>query len=126
MKLFLFTIVFVIFAVTCPMFAVDGLAQTSHKVSLDEEMRKELSLKRNRANFTKVVGMLASFLRTLKGELASQNPALVKETSLKVEDLMNEANLFASQGEYDESYKNLETAYEILVSASAQGGCQLC
>ncbi len=96
----------------------DCFAYTSKKKSfMKNEMEKEFALKRNLANFNRASGLLTDILREQKRVFRASNASGANKTSLNAENLLNEANLHASQDNYDEAYKALEAANKILLES---------
>lgn len=84
---------------------------------MDTRIREELSLKKNLITFNKVSGMLSTTLREQKRLFIAKKGGQKNETALKVENLINEASLFASQHNYKESLKILETVHNIIMTS---------
>lgn len=63
---------------------------------------------RNTRGFNRASGMLADVLRH------SKTKSDEIQIFLKVEELINEASLMASEAQYDESFIKLQTAYKLL------------
>ncbi len=90
---------------------------TEKKSIMDDEIRNELSLKRNLINFNRASGMLSDVLREQKRVFIANKADKKNEIALKVEELMNEASLFASQDNYDKSFDILQTVHGILLAS---------
>ncbi len=96
----------------------DCFAYTPKKKSfMKSEMKKEFSLKRNLANFNRASGLLTDILREQKRLFSIQNSSGTNKISLKAENLLNEANMHASEENYDKGYEALETANKILLES---------
>lgn len=84
---------------------------------MDTRIREELSLKKNLITFNKVSGMLSTTLKEQKRLFIAKNGDQKNETAWKAENLINEASLFASQSNYNESLKVLETVHNMIMTS---------
>jgi len=87
---------------------------------MDDGIRKELSLEKNLVNFNRASGMLTDILREQKRIFTESKAKGKNMTAMKVEDLINEANMHVSQGNYTDGYKMLETVHAILLDSIAR------
>ena len=71
-------------------------------------------------NFYKVSGMLTDVLREQKRLYTEKVGTGKNDVALAVEDMINEANLSASQADYDTSYDALGKAHETILASIRQ------
>lgn len=84
---------------------------------MDTRIREELSLKKNLITINKITGMLSTTLREQKKLFIAKKGDKKNETALKAENLINEASLFASQRNYNESFKILENVHNMIMTS---------
>ncbi len=82
-----------------------------------KEIKAIISSKKNITNFNRIIGMISDLLRIHRQESASTNKGGGIEIAMKVEDLLNEASMFASQDNFDDSYKSLDDALEVIIDS---------
>jgi hypothetical protein len=99
--------------VTSQCFAED----TVNITFMDTRIREELSLKKNMINFNKASGLLHTALKEQKRVFTAKKGNETNKTALKIEDLMNEANLFASQRSFKKGFKVLETVHGMMMTS---------
>lgn len=112
----LILLLFVLFA-ACSNSEKTG-TQTGNKDSYAyNEIKAELSSKKDLVQFNRISGMLSSLLLEQKRLFTLTKGNGKNETALKVEALLNEAALFASQNMYDDSFKTLDDAHETIAKS---------
>ncbi len=97
------------------------VARSSEAVSFSEkEIKDVLSAEKDMIHFNRFGGLLNDILREQKKAFLIYRGKAKNEVALEVEGLMNEANLSASEDNYDEGYKSLEKAYHLIVDSMKQ------
>ena len=82
-----------------------------------DEIKSELSSRKDMIHFSKASGMLSNVLREQKLMFIATKGHVKNETGLRIEALLNEAAMFASQKRYDEAFKTLGDAHEAVVKS---------
>jgi len=94
------------------------LAQASDAISFsDKEIKDVLAGPKDMMRLNRFGGLLNDFLREQKSAFANAYGHVKNEVALEVENLMNEANLSASQDKYEEGFKSLEKAYLMMMDS---------
>ena len=83
----------------------------------EEVYRDELKAPRNMSSFNRAIGILGDLLREQRRLFSEKNGGGGNETADKAEVMMNEANLFGAQKQYDEAYAALEQVFAILFTS---------
>jgi len=82
-----------------------------------DEIKAELSSKKNLIHFNRIGGLMSDLLREQKRLFTLTNGNVENETAIKIEALLNEAAMFASQESYDEAFKTLDNAHELAMKS---------
>lgn len=87
----------------------------------DEEILFHFSQDKNLVHFNHLCGMLTDLWRE-HNKIFDAKGKGENTVAPKVEDLINDANLAASQGNYEEGFAALKTAFELLRTSLAELG----
>jgi len=87
----------------------------------DDEIMFHFSQEKNMAHFNMLIGMLADLEREHARIFAAKG-AGEDAISPKAEEFLNDANLSASQGNYEEAYTSLKSAYDLIKNSLTQMG----
>ncbi|VAX19431.1 hypothetical protein MNBD_NITROSPINAE03-658 [hydrothermal vent metagenome] len=94
------------------------LAQASDTISFsDKEIKDVLAGPKDMMRLNRFGGLLNDFLREQKSAFANAYGHIKNEVALEVENLMNEANVSASERKYEEGFKSLEKAYLMMMDS---------
>ncbi|VAX21875.1 hypothetical protein MNBD_NITROSPINAE02-1116 [hydrothermal vent metagenome] len=101
-----------------PLALGESVAQSAKSVSFgDDTIKTLLAGKKSIYNYNRVSGMMSSMLRAQRELFKKRNGDKVNEISKNAEDMMNSASMHASTNNFDNSYKELETAYKIIAAS---------
>ncbi|MFQ5432721.1 MAG: hypothetical protein ACE5EN_09460 [Nitrospinota bacterium] len=81
------------------------------------EIKEELSSKKDVIHFNRISGLLSDLLREQKRMFHIINGKEKNETALKIETLLNKAAMFASQSNYDDAYHTLDVTHEVVAKS---------
>jgi len=81
------------------------------------EIKGELSSKKDLIQFNRISGMLSNLLQEQKRLFTATKGNGKNETAMKIEALLNEAALFASQSSYDDAFKTLDNTHEVVAKS---------
>lgn len=101
-----------------PLAVKETMAQSTGSVSFaDDKIKTLLAGKKSIYNYNRVSGMMADMLSIQRNLFKKRNGDKANNASKTVEDMMNSASMHASTNDFENGYKDLEAAYEI-ISAS--------
>jgi len=81
------------------------------------EIKSELSSKKDLIQFNRVSGLLSDLLREQKRLFIATKGNGKNETAMKIEAMLNEAALFASQSSYGDAFKTLDNTHEVVAES---------
>ncbi len=87
----------------------------------DEEMQFYLNGEKNLANYNMLTGMLTTLLKLQRKAFDARNKG-ENPVETQVEDLLNDSNMSASQGDWDAAFVNLKTVHDVLKDSLAKMG----
>jgi len=82
-----------------------------------DQIEAEMARDRNLTSYNRVSGLLTDLLRDQKRLAANAGDMKNNENFAKAEDYLNEAGLYASQNNYDDCFKSMQAAFDILTAA---------
>ena len=93
-------------------------AALADRVSVNmKEINFALGMERNMNGYIRLSGVLTDLLRAQKTEFGKIHKSEVNTAAQKAEELLNEAGLPASQGDYDGSFELLSQAAKVILEA---------
>ena len=103
------------------MMAAATPAHPADKIPLKiDEVTSALTMPRNMHSYSRTSGILADLARNVAKVASATNNASAASAATSAEDLINEAGLSASEGDYDTSFGLLEKAAKILLDIIAK------
>ncbi len=100
-----------------PQYARSEPQPVGYYANAHKEIKAIISSKKDITNFNRIIGMISDLLRIHRQESVSTHKGGRNEIAAKVEDLLNEASMFASQDDFDKSYKSLDDALEVIIDS---------
>lgn len=82
-----------------------------------EEVKFELAMERDLHHFNRLSGLMTDLLKAQRKLFSMKREGESNEVGDRVEDLINDAGLLASQQNYDDSFVTLENAFNIITTS---------
>lgn len=112
------------FTVADGLFGVPSAVAEEETVYLSDEIDFHFAHEKNMHHFTMLSGKLVDLAREQQRIFKKKNATAENGIALNVEELINEANGFASQNNYQDAFGSLEKAYKLIQTSMREMGVQ--
>ncbi len=112
------------FTVANGLFGVPSAVAEEKNVYLSDEIDFHFAQEKNMHHFTMLSGKLVDLAREQQRIFRGKNANAESPIASNVEEFINEANLFASQHNYQDAYASLEKAYKLLQTSMKEMGVE--